>query len=127
MGNIGQQWTTMDSNGQQSAVLHASVMPFLLLLAPVVFEEFRPSVEVARQIFVLRCIPDQQPFLSLKYHVLDGNGVLYCFLRSNVALSFETKFETRADPYDQSISLWYAINPPRQNIMMPAKLSSIFF
>ena len=26
---MGQQWTTMDSNGQQSAVLHASVMPFL--------------------------------------------------------------------------------------------------
>ena len=25
----GQQWITMDNNGQQSAVLHASLMPFL--------------------------------------------------------------------------------------------------
>ena len=69
----------MDSNGQQSAVLHAPVMPFLLLLAPVVFEKFRPSVEVARQILVLRCVPDQelipQPILSLKSHLLDSISI----------------------------------------------------
>ena len=28
-GKNGQQWTTMDSNGQQFTVLHATVMPFL--------------------------------------------------------------------------------------------------
>ena len=76
MHDNGQQWTIMDSNGQQCAVLHASVMPFLLLLAPVVFEKFRPSVEVARQILVLRCVPNQQlipqPFLFRKSHLLDS-------------------------------------------------------
>ena len=30
MDNIGQQWTTMDNNGQQSAVLHESLMPFFV-------------------------------------------------------------------------------------------------
>ena len=29
-----QQWTTMDNDGQQSAVLHASVMPFFLKSPP---------------------------------------------------------------------------------------------
>ena len=40
MGNNGQQWTTMDNNamgnnGQQSAVLHASLLPFLLRIGRV--------------------------------------------------------------------------------------------
>ena len=29
LGNKGQQWATKGNNGQQSAVLHASMMPFL--------------------------------------------------------------------------------------------------
>ena len=99
MDNNGQQWITMVNNGQQSAVLHASLMPFLYNVY---------CIFISNLCHICNCILER-PQVKL---VVEG------WRCSNIWMSNDVSIWIRA-PVARSYSLWiYLFFPLPVNVFV---------